>query len=94
MKRDDQLGGGAVAREAARAAPAVSVPASGRARGARRLWNGAATASSSAHGEETTLPLPPAGPADPSAGRSGAAVFTRGDRVASGWLGAYAAAGS
>ncbi|MER5309601.1 DEAD/DEAH box helicase [Streptomyces sp. NPDC002773] len=56
-----------------------------------RLWNGATTTLHLADGEETTLPVPPADPADPSAGCCGAAVFTRGDRLAAGWLGAYAA---
>ncbi|MFJ8846838.1 DEAD/DEAH box helicase [Streptomyces cyaneofuscatus] len=56
-----------------------------------RLWNGASTTLHPADGEETVLPLPPAGPADPSAGSRGAAVFTRGDRLATGWLEAYAA---
>lgn len=56
-----------------------------------RLWNGATTTLRTADGEETTLLLPPDDPSDPSAGRSGAVVFTRGDRVGAGWLGAYAA---
>ncbi|WP_030847809.1 DEAD/DEAH box helicase [Streptomyces sp. NRRL F-4474] len=56
-----------------------------------RLWNGVTTAMHVADGEETTLLLPPADPDDASAGCCGAAVFTRGDRVAAGWLGAYAA---
>ncbi|MFB6815094.1 DEAD/DEAH box helicase [Streptomyces sp. NPDC056347] len=56
-----------------------------------RLWNGAATALHLADGEETTLLLPPADPADPSAGSRGAAAFTRADRLAAGWLGAYTA---
>ncbi len=56
-----------------------------------RLWNGATTALHPADAEETTLLLPPADPADPAAGRCGAAVFTRGDRMAAGWLEAYAA---
>ncbi|MGW1192039.1 DEAD/DEAH box helicase [Streptomyces sp. NPDC002559] len=55
-----------------------------------RLWNGATTTLHLADGEETTLFLPPADPADPSAGCCGAAVFTRADRLAAGWLGAYA----
>ncbi|MFE7485705.1 DEAD/DEAH box helicase [Streptomyces sp. NPDC057552] len=59
-----------------------------------RLWNGAVTTEHLADGEETTLLLPPADPADPSAGNRGAAVFTRGDRLAAEWLGAYAATGS
>ncbi|WP_408992034.1 DEAD/DEAH box helicase [Streptomyces sp. 1268] len=56
-----------------------------------RLWSGAATTLHIADGEETTLLLPPAGPADAGDGHRGAAVFTRGDRLASGWLGTYAA---
>ncbi|MFJ8661460.1 DEAD/DEAH box helicase [Streptomyces sp. NPDC093795] len=56
-----------------------------------RLWNGATTTLHLADGEETTLLVPPADPADSSAGCCGAAVFTRGDRLAAGWLGAYAA---
>ncbi|MFE9043386.1 DEAD/DEAH box helicase [Streptomyces sp. NPDC007818] len=59
-----------------------------------RLWNGTATTLHSAEDEEVLLPLPPPDPADPpspTADRRGAAVFTRGDRVASGWLTAYAA---
>ncbi|MDK0518346.1 DEAD/DEAH box helicase [Streptomyces sp. ML-6] len=56
-----------------------------------RLWNGATTVLHLADGEETALLLPPADPADPSAGRCGAAAFTRADRLAAGWLGAYAA---
>ncbi|MGW8986213.1 DEAD/DEAH box helicase [Streptomyces parvus] len=53
-----------------------------------RLWSGAATTLHIAEGEETTLLLPPAGAGD---GCRGAAVFTRGDRLAAGWLEAYAA---
>ncbi len=56
-----------------------------------RLWNGTTTTRHPADGEEATLPLPPAEPADPSAGCHGAAVFTRGDRLGAGWLEAYAA---
>ncbi|PVC90360.1 DEAD/DEAH box helicase [Streptomyces sp. CS131] len=55
------------------------------------LWSGAATTLHIADGEETTLLLPPAGPAGAGDGCRGAAVFTRGDRLASGWLEAYAA---
>ncbi|MFD4374331.1 DEAD/DEAH box helicase [Streptomyces sp. NPDC058486] len=60
-----------------------------------RVWNG--TTSTLHHAEqeeEITLLLPPAdpaNPADPSGESRGAAVFTRGDRLAAGWLGAYAA---
>ncbi|MEU6633101.1 DEAD/DEAH box helicase [Streptomyces parvus] len=53
-----------------------------------RLWSGAATTLHIADGEETTLLLPPAGAGD---GCRGAAVLTRGDRLASGWLEEYAA---
>ncbi|MFI1783650.1 DEAD/DEAH box helicase [Streptomyces rubiginosohelvolus] len=56
-----------------------------------RLWSGATTTLHIADGEETTLLLPPAGPAGAGDGCHGAAVFTRGDRLASGWLGTYAA---
>jgi helicase len=43
-------------------------------------------------GKATTLLLPPDDPSDNSAGNNGAAVFTRGgDRLRTGWLGAYAA---
>ncbi|MFE2208871.1 DEAD/DEAH box helicase [Streptomyces rubiginosohelvolus] len=56
-----------------------------------RLWSGATTTLHIADGEETTLLLPPAGPAGAGDGCRGAAVFTRGDRLASGWLGTYAA---
>ncbi|MFI1312587.1 DEAD/DEAH box helicase [Streptomyces albidoflavus] len=54
------------------------------------LWNGTATALHHAEEGPSCLPLPPASPDDPSAGRTGAAVFTRGDHRASGWLEAYA----
>jgi helicase len=61
-----------------------------------RLWNGATTTLHIGDDEETTLLLPPDVPSDGrygnSAGNSGAAVFTRGgDRLATGWLGGYAA---
>ncbi|MFF2862415.1 DEAD/DEAH box helicase [Streptomyces rubiginosohelvolus] len=56
-----------------------------------RLWSGATTTLHLADGEETTLLLPPAGPAGAGDGCRGAAVFTRGDRLASGWLGTYGA---
>ncbi|MEU6940788.1 DEAD/DEAH box helicase [Streptomyces rubiginosohelvolus] len=56
-----------------------------------RLWSGATTTLHIADGEETTLLVPPAGPAGAGDGCRGAAVFTRGDRLASGWLGTYAA---
>ncbi|WP_234338423.1 DEAD/DEAH box helicase [Streptomyces sp. NRRL F-5727] len=55
------------------------------------LWNGATTTSYTSDGEEITLPLPVADPADPSAGRCGAAVFGRGDRIAAGRFEAYTA---
>ncbi|WP_342211074.1 MULTISPECIES: DEAD/DEAH box helicase [unclassified Streptomyces] len=57
-----------------------------------RLWNGATTTLHRGDGEATTLLLPPDDLSDNSAGNSGAAVFTRGgDRLGTGWLGAYAA---
>ncbi|MFK0110185.1 hypothetical protein [Streptomyces sp. NPDC091217] len=56
-----------------------------------RLWNGVTTTLHIGAGEETTLLLPPEDPSGLSAGRSGAVVFTRGDRVGTGWLGVYAA---
>ncbi|WP_251075098.1 DEAD/DEAH box helicase [Streptomyces sp. ISL-12] len=56
-----------------------------------RLWNGTTTTLHSGDGEENTLLLPPDDPSDLSAGRTGAAVFTRGDRLGTGWLGVYAA---
>ncbi|MEU6485961.1 DEAD/DEAH box helicase [Streptomyces sp. NPDC046887] len=59
-----------------------------------RLWSGMATTLHIADGEEATLPFPPDDPDDPadaSGGHRGAAVFTRGDRLAAGWLAEYAA---
>ncbi|MFE0732564.1 hypothetical protein ACFW2X_30850 [Streptomyces antibioticus] len=56
-----------------------------------RLWNGATSTLHIGDGEETPPLLPPDYPSDPSAGRTGAAVFTRGDRVGAGWLGVYSA---
>ncbi|MFJ8314174.1 MULTISPECIES: hypothetical protein [unclassified Streptomyces] len=52
-----------------------------------RPWNGATATLHIGDGEEITLLLPPDGPS----GNCGAAVFLRGDRLATGWLGAYAA---
>ena len=64
-----------------------------------RLWNGEATTLHTGDGQETTLLLPPDVLSDPppvpkawgrpQAGRTGAVVFTRGDRVGTGWLGVY-----
>jgi helicase len=54
-----------------------------------RLWNGATTTLHPSDGQEATLLLPPPAPTDLSAGRTGASVFTRGDRLATGWLAAY-----
>ncbi len=56
-----------------------------------RLWEGAATALHPSEGGTATLLLPQADLDDPSTGHTGAAVFTRGDQVAAGWLEAYAA---
>ncbi|WP_342778265.1 DEAD/DEAH box helicase [Streptomyces botrytidirepellens] len=53
------------------------------------LWNGATTARYVSDGTPTRLDYPPAASDDPSSGRRGAAVFTRGDRFAAGWLEAY-----
>ena len=53
------------------------------------LWNGASAAFHTSEGGATTLDLPLAEPDDPSAGRTGAAVFTRGDHAAAGWLDVY-----
>ncbi|WP_438289941.1 DEAD/DEAH box helicase [Streptomyces sp. HUAS TT7] len=53
------------------------------------LWNGATTARYTADGTPTRLDHPHSDPEDPSTGRRGAAVFTRGDRFAAGWLAVY-----
>ncbi|MFE0045622.1 DEAD/DEAH box helicase [Streptomyces albireticuli] len=58
------------------------------------LWDGATTVRYAADGTRARLEHPPADPDDPSAGRLGAAVFTRGDRLAAGWLAAYNGAGA
>ncbi|ARZ66678.1 DEAD/DEAH box helicase [Streptomyces albireticuli] len=58
------------------------------------LWDGASTVRYAADGTRAVLDHPPATPDDPSAGRRGAAVFTRGDRLAAGWLAAYTGAGA
>ncbi|GGU05348.1 hypothetical protein [Streptomyces violascens] len=50
------------------------------------LWNGATTARYTADGTPTRLDHPHSDPEDPSPGRRGAAVFTRGDRFSAGWL--------
>jgi hypothetical protein len=50
------------------------------------LWNGATTARYTADGTPTRLDHPHSDPEDPSTGRRGAAVFTRGDRFSAGWL--------
>ncbi|MBL3805891.1 DEAD/DEAH box helicase [Streptomyces sp. BRB081] len=54
-----------------------------------RLWNGTTATLHHTETEPTTLPLPPPWPDDASAGRTGAALFTRGDHRATGWLEAY-----
>ncbi len=71
--------------------PGRRSPRLGPARGGDPPVSGAATTLHIADGEETTLLLPPAGQAGAGDGCRGAAVFTRGDRLASGWLEAYAA---
>ncbi|MGW4670228.1 hypothetical protein [Streptomyces sp. NPDC004324] len=55
-----------------------------------RLWIGATTILRIADGVETTLLLPPPDPPCPSAGNSGAAVFTGGSRLTTGRIGAHA----
>lgn len=58
------------------------------------LWNGATTVRYALDGTPARLDYPPAASDDPSAGRRGAAVFTRGDHLAAGWLAAYDATGT
>uniref|UniRef100_A0AAU2K1I8 DEAD/DEAH box helicase n=1 Tax=Streptomyces sp. NBC_00049 TaxID=2903617 RepID=A0AAU2K1I8_9ACTN len=53
------------------------------------LWDGAATLRHVSDGTQARLAYPRAAPGDPSAGRRGAAVFTRGDRLAAGRLAPY-----
>lgn len=55
-------------------------------------WNGAATTRRTSTGTTLDLPYPAPSPDDPDAGRTGAAVFTRGDRTAAGWTATYNAA--
>ncbi|MFB7620780.1 DEAD/DEAH box helicase [Kitasatospora sp. NPDC056181] len=63
-------------------------------RGATVLtWNGAATARHTGTGTPVELPYPVPGPDDPATGRTGAAVFTRGDHTAGGWAEAYRSVG-
>ncbi|MFD7166806.1 hypothetical protein [Streptomyces violascens] len=50
------------------------------------LWKGATTARYTADGTPARLDHPLSDPEDPSTGRQGAAVFTRGDRFAAGRL--------
>ncbi|MFE1318345.1 DEAD/DEAH box helicase [Kitasatospora phosalacinea] len=56
-------------------------------------WNGTATERHKGTGTTTDLPYPASHPDDPSAGRTGAAVFTRGDRATAGWAAAFGRAG-
>ncbi|MFI6849355.1 DEAD/DEAH box helicase [Kitasatospora sp. NPDC050467] len=53
------------------------------------IWNGAATARHTGTGTTVELTYPAPAPDDPAAGRTGAAVFTRGDHTAGGWAAAY-----
>lgn len=55
-------------------------------------WNGGATAPNTSSGEPIDLPYPPSRRQDRAAGRVGAAVFTRSDCCAAGWLAQYNAA--
>ncbi|MFJ1796641.1 DEAD/DEAH box helicase [Kitasatospora griseola] len=59
-------------------------------RGATAItWNGTTRTRHTTTGSPTDLSYPPPAPDDPSAGRTGAAVFTRGDRSGVGWMKAY-----
>ncbi|MCH0542671.1 DEAD/DEAH box helicase [Streptomyces sp. MUM 203J] len=53
------------------------------------LWNGNVTVRHTADGSPLALACPAPAGGDPGAGRTGAAVFTRGDRTGGGWLSAY-----
>ncbi|MFI9775260.1 hypothetical protein ACIHCV_11150 [Streptomyces sp. NPDC051956] len=53
------------------------------------VWNGATTVRHVSDGAEARLAYPAPAPDDPFAGRCGAAVFTRGDHIAAGWLAHY-----
>ncbi|WP_079158576.1 DEAD/DEAH box helicase [Streptomyces caniscabiei] len=53
------------------------------------LWDGATTIRYVSDGTPAILDYPPGDPDDPSRGRRGSAVFTRGDRHAAGWLAPY-----
>ncbi|GGR05727.1 hypothetical protein [Kitasatospora griseola] len=52
-------------------------------------WNGTAHTRHTIGNTPVALPYPSPVPDDPSAGRTGVAVFTRGDRTATGWGGVY-----
>ncbi|MFD7645648.1 DEAD/DEAH box helicase [Kitasatospora sp. NPDC059795] len=52
-------------------------------------WNGATTEQHPSTGTAVDVPYPVPRPDDPSAGRTGTAVFTRGDRITAGWGAAY-----
>ncbi|WP_260475685.1 DEAD/DEAH box helicase [Streptomyces sp. WAC 06725] len=54
-----------------------------------RLWDGTTVEAHPAEHAPVELPYPRPAPEDPEAGHRGAAVFTRGDRLAAGWLAAY-----
>ncbi|GAA2309408.1 DEAD/DEAH box helicase [Streptomyces kunmingensis] len=53
------------------------------------VWNGKSTVRHFSDGTPARLAYPAAVEDDPSGGRTGAAVFTRGDHRAAGWLAAY-----
>ncbi|WP_368666641.1 DEAD/DEAH box helicase [Kitasatospora sp. MBT63] len=55
-------------------------------------WNGSALARHTSTGGTTEVRCPAPRDADPSSGRTGAAVFTRADRTTAGWPDAYNAA--
>ncbi|MFE0132676.1 DEAD/DEAH box helicase [Streptomyces sp. NPDC059037] len=54
-----------------------------------RLWDGTSAEFHPAERAPVELPYPRPAPDDPEAGHRGAAVFTRSDRLAAGWLAAY-----
>ncbi len=54
-----------------------------------RLWDGTSVEPHPGEHAPADIPYPRPAPDDPEAGHRGAAVFTRGDRWATGWLSAY-----
>ncbi|GLW58887.1 DEAD/DEAH box helicase [Kitasatospora phosalacinea] len=63
-------------------------------RGATAItWNGTTRTCHTTTGGPADLPYPPPSPDDPSAGHTGVAVFTRGDRSGEGWMKVYSSVG-